>query len=66
MISAQKNKVFVKKHYEKIRKVYSIWLQMSVAEKRANTITKYRIAEEQIVGKIVFDVWPLTRFGPLH
>ena len=24
------------------------------------------VAEEQIVGKIVFDVWPLTRFGPLH
>ena len=52
MISAQKNKVFTKKHYEKIRKVYSIWLQMSVAEKRANTITKYRIAEEQIVGDV--------------
>ncbi len=52
MISAQKNKVFTKKHYEKIRKVYSIWLQMSVAENRANTITKYRIAEEQIVGDV--------------
>lgn len=24
------------------------------------------VADEQIVGKIVFDVWPLTRFGPVH
>ena len=24
------------------------------------------VAEEQIVGKIVFDLWPLTRFGSLH
>ncbi len=24
------------------------------------------VAEEQIVGKIVFRVWPLTKFGPVH
>ena len=24
------------------------------------------VAEEQIVGKIVFRVWPLTQFGPVH
>ena len=24
------------------------------------------VAEEQIVGKIVFNLWPLTDFGPLH
>lgn len=24
------------------------------------------VAEEQIVGKIVFRVWPLTQFGPIH
>ena len=50
LISAQKNKVFTGSHYEKIQKVYSIWIEMNVAEKYANTITKYRIIEENIVG----------------
>ena len=52
MISAQKNRVFVKSHYEKIRKVYSIWIQMNVGEEKANTITKYRISEEQVIGNV--------------
>ena len=52
MISAQKNTIFTKSHYEKIRKVYSIWIQMNVDEDKANSITKYRIAEEQVVGNV--------------
>ena len=52
MISAQKNKVFTNKHYEKIRKVYSIWIQMNVSGKKANTITKYRINEENVIGSV--------------
>ncbi len=52
MISAQKNKVFVKSHYEKIRKVYSIWIQMNVDSKRENTITEYSISEKNIVGTV--------------
>ncbi len=52
MISAQKNRVFVKSHYEKIRKVYSIWIQMNVPEEKANTMTRYRISEEQVVGNV--------------
>lgn len=50
LISAQKNKVFTGSHYEKIQKVYSIWIEMNVPEKYANTITKYRIIEENVVG----------------
>jgi hypothetical protein len=49
MISAQKNTVFTKSHYEKIRKVYSIWIQLNVDE-HENSITKYRVSEEQVVG----------------
>ncbi len=49
MISAQKNTVFTNRHYEKIRKVYSIWIQLNVSSHK-NTITKYSVAEEQIVG----------------
>ena len=52
MISAQKNKVFTGKHYEKIRKVYSIWIQMNVDDEKANTITKYKISEEHTVGNV--------------
>ena len=52
MISAQKNKIFTKSHYEKICKVYSIWILMNVDEEKANTITKYRIAEEQVIGNV--------------
>ena len=52
MISAQKNTVFTKKHYEKIRKVYSIWIQLDVAAAKRNTITKYSITEEQVIGNV--------------
>ena len=50
MISAQKNKVFTKSQYEKIRKVYSIWILMNTDEDRSNTITEYRISERNVVG----------------
>lgn len=52
MISAQKNRNFHKSHYENLRKVYSIWIQMDVDANKANTITKYRIVEENIVGTV--------------
>ena len=55
MISAQKNTIFFKSHYEKIRKVYSIWIQMNVDEKKSNTITRYRITEEQVIGNVPED-----------
>lgn len=52
MISAQKNKIFTKSHYEKIRKVYSIWILMNVDEEKANTITEYSISEKNVVGAV--------------
>lgn len=50
MISAQKNKVFTNSHYENIRKVYSIWIQMNVDEDVQNSITAYRFTEDNVVG----------------
>ena len=50
MISAQKNRVFKKRQYEKIRKVYSIWILTDPAKSKKNTITRYRIIEEPLVG----------------
>ena len=52
MISAQKNKVFTASHYEKIRKVYSIWIQMNVDPDKANTITEYSLTEKNIAGAV--------------
>lgn len=51
MISAQYGREFVGAHYEKIKKVYSIWICMHPPKNRENTITRYCIKEEQIVGK---------------
>ena len=52
MISSQKNTVFAGSHYEKLRKVYSIWILTNAPKKTGNTITKYRLAEEQLVGSV--------------
>lgn len=52
MISSQYGVEFTKSHYEKIKKVYSIWICMNPPKKRRNTITRYRMAEENLVGKV--------------
>ena len=52
LISSQKHTVFGGSHYEKLRKVYSIWILANAPEKSANTITQYRIAEEHVVGRV--------------
>ena len=41
MISSQYGTVFTKSHYEKVQKVYSIWICMNPPNERNNTITKY-------------------------
>lgn len=53
MISAQYGTEFLDSHYEKIKKVYSIWVRMSPPKYRENTITKYYITEENVVGNVV-------------
>ena len=52
LISSQKHTVFGGSHYEKLRKVYSIWILTNAPEKSANTITQYRIAEDHVVGSV--------------
>jgi len=53
MISSQYGREFTASHYEKIKKVYSIWICMKPPKYRENTITRYRLVEEQVVGKAV-------------
>lgn len=51
LISSQYGSVFVKSHYEKIQKVYSIWICTAPTKNWSYTITRYRLQEENIVGQ---------------
>lgn len=51
MISSQYGTVFKKSHYEKIKKVYSIWICTNPPIGRRNSIASYSIKEDVIIGK---------------
>ena len=51
MVSSQYGREFTGPHYEKLKKVYSIWICMKPPKSRANTITRYRLVEENLVGE---------------
>lgn len=51
MISEQYGTVFKKSNYQKIQKVYSIWICPAPAEKKAGGILQYRIVEKEVMGK---------------
>ena len=50
MISEQYGTVFTNEHYEKLQKVYSIWICPDPAKKRKNGIFQYRTIEEELCG----------------
>lgn len=52
MISAHYGTEFTNAHYENIKKVYSIWICMNPPKSRENSITRYYIAEENLVGSV--------------
>lgn len=56
MISSQYGREFTGSHYEKLKKVYSIWICMNPPENQENTITRYRLTEEHLVGEAVESV----------
>lgn len=53
MISSQYGSEFTETHYENIRKVYSIWICTNPPKKRENTIARYWIQEENLVGQVL-------------
>lgn len=55
ILSAQKETVFVKSHYEKLRKVYSVWVCTDVPKYYQNTITAYQMTESNYVGDVQAD-----------
>lgn len=52
MISAQYGTEFANAHYERIRKVYSIWICVNPPQARRNTITCYKMTEQNMVGNV--------------
>ena len=52
MISSQYGTEFEKSHYEKIRKVCSVWVCLNPPGYRENTITRYQMQEEHVYGKV--------------
>ena len=52
MISSQYGTVFTNSHYEKIQKVYSVWICMNPPVERNNTITQYSLMEENLFGSV--------------
>jgi len=52
MLSAQYGTVFTESHYEKIRKVYSVWVCLDPPKSRRNSINKYLIQEENVIGTV--------------
>lgn len=51
MVSEQYGTVFTDEHYEKLEKVYSIWICPDPARKRKNGIFKYHTVEDIIYGE---------------
>ena len=52
MLSAQKGTVFVKRHYEKLQKVVSIWICNEPPPDQQNSITLYSMKEQNVIGEI--------------
>lgn len=52
MLSAQYGSEFVHSHYEKLKKVYSVWIFTKPPVERQNTVTRYVMSEQNLVGDV--------------
>ena len=52
MLTAQRGTEFVHSEYQKIKKSVSIWVCMTPPSKRKNSITRYHMTEENLVGTV--------------
>ena len=50
MVSAQYGTEFTGSHYEKLKKVYSIWICMDPPKHRQNTVIGYHMEEQALIG----------------
>ena len=56
LISSQKEKIFSGDDYNKIRKVYSIWVVMDVHKDKRNSIQRFKVTEELLHGNFHEDI----------
>ncbi len=52
LISAQYQTEFSGDNYDDIKKVYSVWVCTDTPKRVQNTITRYKIAEENVIGSV--------------
>lgn len=50
MISEQHGTVFTGEHYEKLRKVYSIWICPQAAKQKQYSMFRYNMSEQTVIG----------------
>ena len=50
LVSAEKGRDFIRDNYNDLRKVYSIWIILKPLAKDRNTVTRYSMRAESIVG----------------
>ena len=53
---SKKGLEFVNSEYNKIKKVYSIWVCTNPPKTHKNTITRYKISEENVIGNVKEDI----------
>ena len=56
LLSSQYGTVFTNSEYQKLRKVYSIWILTNPPKRFRNTITRYSIRPEMLVGHAAEDI----------
>jgi len=54
LISAQRGRDFAPSEYSRLNKIYSIWIAANPPQKYENTINRFFIAEEQLVGDVEY------------
>ena len=52
MVSSQYGTVFTNSHYEKIKKVYNVFICINPPNYRKNTINRYSVKEENMIGNV--------------
>lgn len=57
MISSQRGRDFYGDDYDKIKKVYTIWICMNAPKDTGNSINRYRMMEERLHGKYHAEQW---------
>lgn len=53
MISEQLDREFTTKNYDKLKKVYSIWIFFNAPQKDSDTITEYHLTKKDVYGRAV-------------